>query len=240
MNVVLKNISKSYGGCTALADCSVSFPAGTFNAIIGPNGSGKSTLLRIAALLERPDSGEVVYTDGEDVLRVDLSLRRRIAVVLPGDSLFNDSVFNNVAYALRIRGVERRVVSERVHDILGRLRLSDKAHAGARSLSSGEAQRVAVARALVAEPRCLFLDEPTVSLDPVNTEIIETVLREIGRGRGMTIVMITHNMFQAQRLAERVIFMYGGRIIEEAECERIFTAPEKELTSRFLTGRMVW
>ncbi|GMT47466.1 MAG: ABC transporter ATP-binding protein [bacterium] len=240
MNLILKNISRTYDGHVALNDCSFSVSAGSFNAIIGPNGSGKSTLLRIASLLESPDKGDVIYSDNGVAVKKDLFLKRKIAVVLPGDSLFNETVFSNVAYGLRIRGMDRHVVRDRVHDILERFRLSDKIYKNARTLSSGEAQRIGVARALVTGPEYLFLDEPTASLDPVNTEIIEAALTEIKAGNGMTIVMITHNMFQARRLAGRVAFIYGGCMIEEADSERIFSDPEEDLTRRFVSGKMVW
>ncbi len=240
MNLILKNISRTYDGHVALKDCSMAVTAGFFCAIIGPNGSGKSTLLRIASLLESPDKGEVIYSDGRGAVKKDIFLKRKIAVVLPGDSLFNGTVFSNIAYGLRIRGMERHVIRDKVHDILERVRLSDKMHKNVRTLSSGEAQRVAVARALVTEPEYLFLDEPTASLDPFNTGIIETVLKEVRAGNGMTVVMITHNMFQARRLADRVAFVYGGRIIEEADTGKLFSAPEEDLTRRFVTGKMVW
>ncbi len=240
MNIMLKNIFKNYDTSVALNDCSIIINAGTFNAIIGPNGSGKSTLLRIASLLEEPDSGEIIYRDSTGTLKKDILLRRKIAVVLPGDSLFNDSVFNNVAYGLRIRRMSREVILNRVHDILNRFKLSEKTYKNVRILSSGEAQRVAVARAFVIEPQYLFLDEPTASLDIVNTEIIEDALRDIKKNNGMTTIMITHSMFQAKRLADRVIFMYGGLIIEDADCDKIFNNPEDEITRRFISGRLVW
>jgi tungstate transport system ATP-binding protein len=240
MNITLKNITKLYDGHPALIDCSIVFEKGGFTTIIGPNGSGKSTLLRIAALLEEPESGRVIYRDDATVLKNDIALRRKIAVVLPGDSLFNDTVFNNVAYGLRIRRTERHIITDKVYNILKRFRLEERARKHIRTLSSGEAQRVAVARALIVEPEYLFLDEPTASLDPVNTEIIESVLVDANRNKGITIVMITHNMFQARRLGNRVVFMYGGRIVEEADCEKIFTSPESNLTGSFITGTMVW
>ncbi len=240
MNLILKNISRTYDNHAALNDCSLSVNAGSFNAIIGPNGSGKSTLLRIASLLEAPDKGDVIYSDNRGAVKKDIFLKRKIAVVLPGDSLFNDTVFNNIAYGLRIRGMDRHVVRDKVHDILERFKLSGKVYKNVRTLSSGEAQRIGVARALVTGPEYLFLDEPTASLDPVNTEIIETALNEIKAGNGMTVVMITHNMFQARRLADRVTFIYGGCMIEEAESERIFSDPEEDLTRRFVSGKMVW
>ena len=240
MDLILKNISKTYDDHVALGDCSLSVQAGSFTAIIGPNGSGKSTLLRIASLLESPDRGEANYSHNGGLIKKDIFLKRRIAVVLPGDSLFNDTVFNNVAYGLRVRDTERHVVREMVHDILERFKLSGKADKNARILSSGESQRTALSRALVTGPEYLFLDEPTASLDPVNTEIIEKVLNDIISGDGMTVVMITHNMFQARRLADRVAFIYGGRVIEEAEGQKIFSSPGKDLTNRFVTGNMIW
>ncbi len=240
MKIILKNILKTYDTSVALNDCSMVINAGTFNSIIGPNGSGKSTLLRIASLLEEPDRGEVIYRDSTGILKKDILQRRKIAVVLPGDSLFNDSLFNNVAYGLSIRRMGRDVISSRVHNILKKFKLSDRHTKDVRTLSSGEAQRVAVARALVIEPQYLFLDEPTASLDPVNTEIIEGALRESKENNGMTVIMITHNMFQAKRLADRVIFMHGGLVIEDADCDKIFNNPEDELTRRFISGKLVW
>ncbi len=240
MNLTVKNVSKRYGESVALQDCSLTVQQGTFTAIIGPNGSGKSTLLRVASLLEEPDRGEVIYVDGTRVLEKDIALRRRISVVLSGNTLFNDSVFNNVAFGLRIRGYKREMVSEKVHEILGLVQLSNRSRRNARTLSTGEAQRAVLARALVTEPEYLFLDEPTASLDPLNTELIEAVLRESSSRNGMTIVMITHNMFQAKRLAERVLFMYRGRVKEDAESNRFFTTPRDELARRFISGEMVW
>lgn len=240
MNIMMKNIEKRYNGSVALIDCSVHIRDGGFHAIIGPNGSGKSTLLRIVSLLEKPDSGEVIYGGDMGVLQNSLTVRRTIAIVLPGDSLFNDSVYNNVAYGLKIRKIEKKIIRERVDTILERFKIEDKAHKRARELSSGEAQRVAVARALVLDPRCLFLDEPTASLDPVNMEIIETVLSEVNRDKKITILMVTHNMFQAKRIATRVIFMHDGRVIEESTSDKIFSDPEHEVTNTFITGTMVY
>jgi len=240
MNIVLDHVSKSYNGTAALRECSALISEGVLNAVIGPNGSGKSTLLRVASLLEHPDSGEVKYMDTTSTARADAGLKRKIAVVLAGDTLFNDTVFNNVAYGLKIRKTARSEIRDRVHTVLERFELSGKAHRSVRELSTGEMQRVAVARALVLEPEYLFLDEPTASLDPVNTEIIEDILRSVNRQRRMTILMVTHNMFQARRLASRIIFIYNGRVIEESNPEKFFADPEHEITRKFVTGMMVW
>jgi tungstate transport system ATP-binding protein len=240
MNIVLKGISKRYNGSIALNDCDMLVSEGVFNAIIGSNASGKSTLLRIASLLEEPDRGEVIYRDSSVVLDKDITLRKKISVVLPGDSLFNDSVFNNIAYGLKIRKEKKDVVRDKVQAILKKVQLEGKARKRVKELSSGEAQRVAVARALVIGPKFLFLDEPTASLDPLNTEIIETILQEVNRSINMTILMVTHNMFQAKRIARRIIFVHNGRIVEEAGSEQFFSNPDNELTRKFLNGTMVW
>ncbi len=240
MNIVLRKISKSYNGTVALKDCDARISEGMMNAVIGPNGSGKSTLLRLASLIDEPEKGEVIYRDDSKVSGKDMSLRRKIAVVLPGDTLFNDSVFNNVAYGLKIRKAEKGSTRGKVNEILEKFKMADKAYKHAGELSSGEAQRIAVARALVIDPKYLFLDEPTASLDPVNTEIIESVLRDVNRERKITILIVTHNMFQAKRIAKRVMFMYGGKVIEESDSDKIFANPESEITRKFITGTMIF
>ncbi|GBD99905.1 glutamine transport ATP-binding protein GlnQ [bacterium BMS3Abin07] len=240
MNIVLKDVSKSYNGAAALKNCSAMISKGIINAVIGPNGSGKSTMVRIASLLEPADSGEVRYGGSHAEPQNDISFRRKIAVVLPGDSLFNDTVFNNLAYGLKIRKMKKALIRERVTELLEKFQLSDKSYSSIRTLSSGEAQRVAVARALAVKPQYLFLDEPTASLDPVNTGIIENVLHGVNTERGITILMVTHNMFQAGRIAGRIIFMYGGRVIEESGSSEFFANPGHEITRNFLNGKMVW
>lgn len=240
MNIVLTDLSKSYNGTDALTASSALITAGNINAVIGPNGSGKSTLLRIASLIESPDSGTIEYKDSLATLQNNRELKRRIAVVLPGNSLFNDTVFHNVSYGLKIRKMQKQEVKEKVRRILDLFQLDDKRKSHARDLSSGEAQRVALARALVIEPDYLFLDEPTASIDPVNAEMIESVITKIMASSKITIMMVTHNMFQARRLARRIMFMYKGKVIEEGSTEALFSHPGHEMTKRFVNGTMVW
>jgi tungstate transport system ATP-binding protein len=240
VNIVLTDISKSYNGTDALTASSALITTDSINVVIGPNGSGKSTLLRIASLIEPPDSGTIEYKDSSVTLRKNRDLKRKIAVVLPGNSLFNDTVFHNVSYGLRIRKMRKQETKEKVRSILDLFQLNDKIKSHARDLSSGEAQRVALARALVIEPDYLFLDEPTASIDPVNAEMIESVITKIMTSRKITIMMVTHNMFQARRLAQKVIFMYRGKVIEEGSTKEIFSSPTHEMTKRFVTGTMVW
>lgn len=239
MRISLNSIAKRYGETCVFDNFCMTIGAGDIHAILGPNGSGKSTLLRLAALLEPPDSGQIAYLENGASVKQNLSLRRRIAVVLPGDSLFNDSVFNNVAYGLRVRGTPKAEIAQRTDRAIEAVKLAGKTHRHVRSLSLGEAQRVALARALVLEPEVLFLDEPTASLDPSNTEIIEQALLNSKARRQTTIILITHNLFQAKRIAQRVTLLHCGRVIEEAAAEEFFGNPQQEITRTFLSGKMV-
>jgi tungstate transport system ATP-binding protein len=208
--------------------------------LIGPNGSGKSTFLRICALLEDPDSGEVNFFSGDDIVKKDIELRRKINLVLPKIGVFNTTVFKNVAYGLKIRGFKRMEIAERTNRVLEFVGLIQKKNLNALSLSSGETQRLGIARAMVIEPEILFLDEPTVSLDPHSTTIIEETITKIKEQNRMMIIMVTHNIFQAQRLADRVLFMYEGRIVDHGTNREFFEKPKHERAYKFITGQMVY
>lgn len=149
--------------------------------------------------------------------------------MLSGNILFNDTVFNNISFGLKIRGMKKSIIKDRTVKILKELKLIDKIYNHVCTLSTGEAQRVMLARALVLEPEYLFLDEPTASLNPLNTEIIENVLKEFRNKNGSTIIMITHNMFQARRLADRIIFMYRGSVVEDTKTVSFFLTHLKAL-----------
>jgi tungstate transport system ATP-binding protein len=242
LRLAVSNINKSYNGKHVLKDCSFSFEAGGMYLLMGPNGSGKSTFLRICALLEEPDSGEVKYKEKVKggVLKNDIFLRRRITLILPKIGVFNTTVFQNVAYGLKIRGFGKRELEKRVHNVLDFVGLTDKRNSNALTLSSGETQRIGIARAIIIEPEILFLDEPTVSLDPQSTTIIERMLSKLKENNRMTIIMVTHNIFQARRLADHVLFMYEGRIIDHGPSKEFFENPKDERAYRFITGQMVY
>ncbi|MEW6214943.1 MAG: ATP-binding cassette domain-containing protein [Nitrospirota bacterium] len=212
LRLIVSNIYKSYDGKSVLKDCSFSFDKGGTYVITGPNGSGKSTFFRICALLEDPDRGEVNYFSGSNILTKDIELKRRITLLLPGVGVFNTTVFKNVAYGLRIRGIKRKEVVERVNRILEFVGLIHKRNQNALTLSSGETQRLGIARALVIEPEILFLDEPTASVDQENTEIIEDIILRMKKEGRLTIIT-THDMAQAERLADRLLIMQDGKII---------------------------
>lgn len=215
LRLSLSHVSRSPSGTSVLQDCSYALGPGGVHVLMGPNGSGKSTLLRICALLEKPDSGEVLYYSGEERLEENISLRRRMTLVLPQVGLFNTTVFDNVAYGLRIRGEQKRVVERRTLEQLDFAGLTAKRGQRALSLSSGEKQRLGIARALVLEPELLFLDEPTASIDEVNTSLIEAMLLEKKKS-GMTMLITTHDRQQAERLADRLLLIRDKKLIAQS------------------------
>jgi tungstate transport system ATP-binding protein len=212
MKLSVSHITKAYEGRTILRDCSFCFDRNITYVLMGSNGSGKSTFLRICALLERQDSGEIAYTAGDTLLQQDMGLRRRITLVLPRIGVFNTTAFKNVAYGLKIRDVERKEIEERVRSTLAFVGLEKRKDQNALTLSSGETQRLGIARALVLEPEILFLDEPTASVDQENTEIIESIVHEMKKEGRTTVIMTTHDREQAERLADRLLVMKNGRI----------------------------
>ncbi len=215
LTLELAHISKSYGGQQVIRECSYTFAKSGTYVIMGPNGSGKSTLLRIAALLERPDQGEVKFRNRDIPINHDIHLKRRITMVFPRVGVFNTTVFKNVAYGLQIRGVARQEIKHRVREVLELVGLSHRQLQRALTLSSGESMRLGLARALVLEPDVLFLDEPTTSIDVANTEIIEQVLRSVGNDRDLTLIIVTHDAAQAHRFKGRLLLMQDGKLVEQ-------------------------
>ncbi|MBZ0156426.1 MAG: ATP-binding cassette domain-containing protein [Alphaproteobacteria bacterium] len=212
LHLSVYGVEKSYGGDPVLKGCSLSLDRSGIYVLTGANGSGKSTLLRVCALLEEPDRGTVEYSSGGIALAKNISLRRRVTLVLPRAGVFSTTVFNNAAYGLKIRKMERRKIDEKVNDALDFVGLKHKAKQDARTLSSGETQRLGLARALVTEPEMLFLDEPTSSVDPESTTVLEGSILSLGKESGKTIVVTTHDKEQAQRLADFLLIMERGRV----------------------------
>ena len=208
------NICKSYNGKPVLKDCSVSFDSAGIYILMGPNGSGKSTFLRICALLENPDEGEIKYFSGNNILKRDIELKRRITLLLPRVGVFNTTVFKNAAYGLKIRGMGHDEIEKKVNTVLEFVGLAHKKNHNALTLSSGEAQRLGIARAMVIEPEALFLDEPTASVDQENTEIIENIILNMKGKNGSTVIIATHDISQAERLGGRVLIIQDGKIVD--------------------------
>ncbi|MFQ5711371.1 MAG: phosphate ABC transporter ATP-binding protein [Candidatus Geothermarchaeales archaeon] len=244
MNLVeTLHLSKAFTQGEVLRNINLEVEEGEILTIVGPNGSGKTTLLRLIDLLEAPTSGKI-YLEGVDTTTCTrderLRLRRRMAMVFQRSTVFNTSVYENVAYGLRIRGEDRRSIEGKVEEVLELLELSEIKHRKAVTLSGGEAQRVALARAIVLKPRLLLLDEPTSDLDPRSVVLIEDVMRQINREQMTTVVMATQNMFQAKRLAHRVAFLLEGSLIEVGGGQEIFENPRDGRTAAFIKGEMVY
>ena len=239
----LQGVVKAYAGQEVLRVSDLTIYRGKVLGIVGPNGAGKSTLLRLLGFLEPPDRGQLAFAPLGGGLtplngrEVPLDWRRQVTLVFQRSVLLNRSVAANVAYGLQLR--RERDTGERVREALAQVRLADLARASARTLSGGEAQRVALARALAVRPRVLLLDEPTANLDPYNIGLIEGIIRQLSDQHDTTIVLVTHNVFQARRLANRVAFMLQGRIVEVAPVEQFFAAPRDPRTAAFVRGDVV-
>jgi tungstate transport system ATP-binding protein len=212
LRLTASNISKNYNGNGVLKDCSFSFGESGIYVLTGPNGSGKSTFLRICSLIESPDSGQVSYFSDRHALSHDLALKRRITLVLPKVGVFNATVFRNAAYGLSVRGISGREAKARVDKVLDFVGLVHKKDQNALTISSGETQRLGIARALVIEPEILFLDEPTASVDQRNIEIIEGIILKMKQEGMVAVIMTTHDKEQAGRLADRLLVMKDGAI----------------------------
>lgn len=241
MLVELAGIKKNYDQEVLTVD-RLKLKKGLIYGIIGPSGAGKSTLLRIINLLTPPSRGNYFFhgrlipENGRERLKV----QRKMALVFQKTLLFKDSVWNNVAYGLRARGYKREEIDDRVENLLEQLGMKDLSRRRADTLSGGEAQRVAIARAVAFDPELLLLDEPTANLDPANIELIEDMIIKLSRSESITVVMVTHNVFQARRIADEVIFIEGGKIVEMGPTERIFTNPKKEKTRLYVEGRLIF
>lgn len=207
--------------------------AGLRTVIMGPNGAGKSLLLRLLHGLLPPTGGEVLWR----ARPLDRSIARRQAMVFQRPVLLRRSVQANIRYALSVVGVPRDERERRVAEVLKLARLESLARVAARVLSGGEQQRLAMARALATRPEILFLDEPTASLDPASTLAVEQLIQKAHEA-GTKIVLVTHNVGQARRLADEVVFLHRGRIAEHAGAERFFGRPRSQAADAFLAGRI--
>ena len=236
----MSKLKQVYGDRTVLQIDHLEIEAGEIFSVVGPSGAGKSTLLRLLGLLEKPSSGALNVSIGAhqfSAVNATIAQRRQVTMVFQRPFLMSRTVFDNVAYGLRIRS---KYSEQAVWDVLERVSLTELAKASAHTLSGGEMQRVAVARALVIEPQVLLLDEPTANLDPYNARIIEDLIREQHERYQTTIALITHNIFQARRLATRVGLMWNSQLVEVAPKDDFFESPTDERTQAFLSGDLVY
>lgn len=226
-------LGKRYDGSQALDQVSISAASQKVTSIVGVNGAGKTTLLKILAGLELPSEGKVLMDTcevGPDELRVHCTMIFQRSIMLGG------TVYDNVAYGLRLNRITGADIKEDVKSALALVNLDGFEKRKARKLSSGEQQRVAIARALALERQVLLVDEPTANLDPANAMIIERAIKESVRSRA--VLLSTHNLPQARRLSDRVIHLYRGRVVEEADPSRFFTNPSDERTRLFIDGEL--
>ena len=229
-----ENLVFRAGGRTLLDVAGLTIAAGGPTLILGPNGAGKSLLLRLLHGLITPASGQLRY-NGRGL---DKAVRRRQAMVFQRPVLLRRSVAANVDYALKVHGMPRIARRERVAALLAMGDLAARANQPARTLSGGEQQRLAVVRAISTAPDILFMDEPTSSLDPGATQAIESLLRRVAAA-GTKIVMVTHDIGQARRLAAEIVFVHGGRIVEQTPVDRFFDEPVSQPARQFLAGGLV-
>jgi phosphate transport system ATP-binding protein len=248
VSIDVKDLNFFYGPKRALENITIGIPAKLVTAFIGPSGCGKSTFLRTLNRMNDIIAGTRVegrvLIDGDDVYRGGtdvVALRRRVGMVFQKSNPFPKSIFENVAYGLRINGM-----AESRSDLMGRVEESlksaaiwdevkDRLHDSALALSGGQQQRLCIARALAVKPEILLMDEPASALDPIATQRIEELIYQLKSE--YTIVIVTHNMQQAARVSDRTAFFWLGRLIEYGPTDRIFTNPSEKLTEDYVTGR---
>lgn len=236
----IRRLMKEYNGRRVLDIDLLDVRRGEVLGLVGPSGSGKSTLLRLLNFLEPPSAGEIRFLSSPFGAgnEIPLALRRNVTTVFQRPMLLDRSVWDNVTYGLKLRGLNH--FEQAVQCVLEEVGLAQLAHSRARTLSGGEAQRVALARAMVLEPAVLLLDEPTANLDPYNVGLIESIVRRLNQEHGTTLILVTHNIFQARRLADRVVFLLDGKIVETASTEEFFMHPADPRTRAFIAGDMVY
>ena len=245
--ISVRSLDFYYGGFKAIVGVSLDFPVHLVTALIGPSGCGKSTLLRCLnrmndLILYSRAEGEVlldnenIYDAGVDVV----SLRRRVGMVFQKPNPFPKTIFENVAYGLRVNGYrDRRLIEEKVVQSLRQAALwdevKDRLHDSALGLSGGQQQRLCIARALAVEPEVVLMDEPASALDPIATQKIEELISQLKET--YTIIIVTHNMQQAARVSDITAFFYLGKLVEVGETDNLFTRPKLKQTEDYITGR---
>ena len=227
----VRNLKKVYNNKIVLDVDNLDFQEGKIYAIVGPNGSGKTTLLNILNLLEKADEGQIFFHDQEITNKSNediLEIRRRMTLVNQDPFLFHSTVYDNIAYGLKIRSIPPKVQKSRIKSALNIVGLSGFKDRRANQLSGGEAQRAVIARALVIEPEVLFLDEPTANIDQKHIDVVERIIKKIKKEIKTTVIFTTHDLSQAYRLADEVISLLDGKIIKQV--------PENLLRGEIIKG----
>jgi tungstate transport system ATP-binding protein len=234
ISLQLKDVSKNFRAVKAVDNVSLQLFGGKIIVLVGVNGAGKSSLLRVIAGLDKPDNGQLLFNNKSIN---DKSLRQVATLVFQKTVMFSMNVYDNLAYGLRFREMPEKEIKEKIDAALADVKLSGFEKRKAKKTSGGEQQRLALARAFLIEPEVLLLDEPTANLDPYSATIIEkAVLARKSSDR--IIVMATHNLNQARRIADQVIHLHAGRIVESGLRQEFFENPKNELTRKFINGEL--
>jgi phosphate transport system ATP-binding protein len=245
--IVSKNLDFYYGDFKALDGITISMKDNSVTALIGPSGCGKSTFLRtINRMNDLIDNTKItgsITIDGENIYDKNINideLRKTVGMVFQKPNPFPKTIFENVAYGLRVNGFkDKQLIEERVHSSIQKVALwdevKDKLNKSAFELSGGQQQRLCIARALAIQPSIILMDEPTSALDPISTSKVEDLIFELKKQ--YTIIIVTHNMQQAARISDTTAFFYMGKLIEHDKTNTIFTKPTQKQTEDYITGR---
>jgi len=234
IHLQLSEIKKCYRSVKALNSVSLEMEGGKIIVLLGVNGAGKSTLVRILSGLENPDSGTIIFNNQNTDAK---TLRYISTLVFQKTIMFTMNVYDNLAFGLKIRRIPKEEIARRIPEALQAVRLSGFEKRRAKKLSGGEQQRIALARAFLLDSNVLFLDEPTANLDPNSATIIEKAI--IGKKSSQRIiVMATHNLNQARRMADEIVHIHDGKIVEVAKPEDFFLNPKNEITRKFINGEL--
>lgn len=238
----LKDLHKSFGSLEVIKGIDLEIDKGDILVIIGPSGSGKSTVLRCMNLLEKPTSGQIIF-EGQDILKnlktIDKT-REKIGMVFQNFNLFpNKTILDNITLAtMKVKGKTKEEAEKKAKELLERVGLLDKIDAYPVQLSGGQQQRIAIARALAMEPDMMLFDEPTSALDPEMVKEVLDVIKELA-DEGMTMAIVTHEMGFAKEVADRVIFVDGGKIVEDGSPEEVFNRPKSDRAKDFFDKILV-
>ena len=232
----IRNLQKFYQGKRVLNVDHFTIQSGEIIALVGPNGAGKSTFLRLLHFLEPLDKGEIHYEGRQVRYPGPLDLRRGMSMVFQRPMLFNASIWDNVTYGLKVRGLQK---DGKVQEVLEQLELFSLKNEHARNLSGGEIQRVALAQSLVLDLEVLFLDEPLANLDPFNARLIGDIILSVTKQRDLTVLMVSHHIPHALRLADRIAALFSGEIVEVLKAENFKQGPTNRQARAFFEMNML-
>ena len=235
MNLSIKNITKEYHNKCVLDIDNLHIQKGQIIGIVGANGAGKSTLVKIIGGMEKASEGKLIYEGQHDFNKI----YKEVTLVFQHPYLLATSVYNNIAYPLKIRKFKSSEIKNRVNALMQEMGIKNLAKQRSNTLSGGERQKVALARALIFNPSLLLLDEPTANIDPNSMTIMENMIKKVNKSKGTTIIIVTHNLAQAKRLCEKVIVMDKGKIVEEGEVGKVMLNPQNIVTRNLINKEII-